>query len=210
MALTKPIKGIIGACLTPFDQNDRIDYKALEKEIEFLVTDCDAVTIAAVEAAEYTMLSRDERKELLKLATEMVGGRIPVILGCSSPSPREVIATAAYRRSGKPRVAGSIRPANLTLVDPTLMRGFALLLEPAPVAAPSRYHCRSVAAHSRALRWRITIIMGVPSAVLVKAPKPFSAARTPPLGQRIERTLPARRARAIARMAAGTTRAARR
>ena len=27
------------------------------------VPDCDAITVAAVEAAEYTMLSRDERKE---------------------------------------------------------------------------------------------------------------------------------------------------
>src|SRR4026207_2422080 len=96
MALTKPIKGIIGACLTPFDDNDRVNYKALENEIDFLVTDCDAVTIAAVEAAESTMLSRDERKELLKLATEMVGKRVPVILGCSSPSPREVIELAEY------------------------------------------------------------------------------------------------------------------
>jgi len=96
MALTKPIKGIIGACLTPFDENDRVNYKALEKEIDFLVTDCDAVTIAAVEAAEYTMLSRDERKELLKVATEMVNHRVPVILGCSSPSPMEVIDLAEY------------------------------------------------------------------------------------------------------------------
>ena len=63
MALTKPIQGIIGACLTPFGADERIDYKALEKEIEFLVPDCDAITIAAVEAAEYTMLSREERKE---------------------------------------------------------------------------------------------------------------------------------------------------
>ena len=52
MAAAKPIKGIIGACLTPFDDNDRVDFTALEKEIEFLVPDCDAVTIAAVEAAE--------------------------------------------------------------------------------------------------------------------------------------------------------------
>ena len=63
MTPAKPIKGIIGACLTPFDEDDRIDYKALEKEIDFLVSDCDAITIAAVEAAEYTMLSRDERKK---------------------------------------------------------------------------------------------------------------------------------------------------
>ena len=34
MALEKPIKGIIGACLTPFDDNDRVNYKALEKEID--------------------------------------------------------------------------------------------------------------------------------------------------------------------------------
>ncbi len=76
--------------------NDRVDYKALEKEIEFLIPDCDAITVAAVEAAEYTMLSRDERKEVLKVATEMIGGRVPVILGCSSPAPREVIELAEY------------------------------------------------------------------------------------------------------------------
>jgi len=96
MATTKQISGIIGACLTPFDVNDRVDYKALEKEIEFLIPDCDAITVAAVEAAEYTMLSRDERKEVLKVATEMIGGRVPVILGCSSPAPREVIELAEY------------------------------------------------------------------------------------------------------------------
>ena len=96
MAVTKPIQGIIGACLTPFGDDERVDYKALEKEIEFLIPDCDAVTIAAVEAAEYTMLSRDERKELLRVATEMIGKRVPVILGCSSPAPREVIELAEY------------------------------------------------------------------------------------------------------------------
>ena len=94
MAVTKPIRGIIGACLTPFTDDDRVDYQALEKEIEFLVTDCDAITVAAVEAAEYTMLTRDERKEVLKVATEMIGKRVPVILGCSSPAPREVIELA--------------------------------------------------------------------------------------------------------------------
>ena len=82
MALTKPIKGIIGACLTPFDDSDRVNYKALEKEIDFIVADCDAITIAAVEAAEYTMLTRDERKEVLTVATEMFNKRVPVILGC--------------------------------------------------------------------------------------------------------------------------------
>jgi 4-hydroxy-tetrahydrodipicolinate synthase len=94
MAITKPINGIIGACLTPFGEDDRADYKALEKGIEFLVPDCDAITVAAVEAAEYTMLSRNEHKELLRAATVMIGKRVPVILGCSGPAPREVIELA--------------------------------------------------------------------------------------------------------------------
>ena len=59
MPLDKPVHGIIGACLTPFGEDDRVNYKALEHEIEFLVADCDAISIAAVEAAEYTMLTRD-------------------------------------------------------------------------------------------------------------------------------------------------------
>jgi len=96
MATTKRISGIIGACLTPFGADDRVDYKALEQEIEFLVPDCDAITVAAVEAAEYTMLSREERKELLKEATAMIGKRVPVILGCSSAAPREVLDLADY------------------------------------------------------------------------------------------------------------------
>jgi len=96
MPLTKPIKGIIGACLTPFGEDERINFSALEKEIDFIVADCDAITIAAVEAAEYTMLSREERKELLRVGTEIVNKRVPVILGCSSPAPREVLELAEF------------------------------------------------------------------------------------------------------------------
>src|SRR5262245_18185751 len=41
MALTKPIKGIIGSCLTPFDENGRINYKAQDEEINLIDSDCD-------------------------------------------------------------------------------------------------------------------------------------------------------------------------
>ena len=90
------ISGIIGACLTPFDDDGRIDYPALEKEIDFIVEDADVISIAAVEAAEYTVLSLEERKELMRRATEMVDKRIPVILGASHPAPKKVIELAEY------------------------------------------------------------------------------------------------------------------
>jgi 4-hydroxy-tetrahydrodipicolinate synthase len=96
MVLANPIKGIIGACLTPFGEDDRINYKALQREVDFIVADCDAISIAAVEAAEYTMLSGEERKELLRVGAEMVDKRVPVILGVSSPSARAVTELAEY------------------------------------------------------------------------------------------------------------------
>jgi 4-hydroxy-tetrahydrodipicolinate synthase len=96
MPYTTPIKGVIGACLTPFSDDNRVNFDALRREIDFMVEDCDAISIAAVEAAEYTMLSREARKELMRRATEMVAGRRPVILGVSSPSPLEAIELAEY------------------------------------------------------------------------------------------------------------------
>ena len=82
--------------MTPFGEDDRVNYEALKREIDFIVADCDALSIAAVEAAEYTMLSREDRKELLRIGTEMVDKRLPVLIGCSSPSAREVIELAEY------------------------------------------------------------------------------------------------------------------
>jgi 4-hydroxy-tetrahydrodipicolinate synthase len=94
--LAKPISGIIGACLTPFNQDGTIHEKALEREIEFLVADCDAISIAAVEAAEYTMLTSEERRDLMRLGTAMVAKRRPVIVGVSSSSPRQAIELAEF------------------------------------------------------------------------------------------------------------------
>lgn len=96
MSPERPITGIIAACLTPFDEDGCVDYEALRREIDFIVPDADAISIGAVEAAEYTMLSPEERKELLRRGTEMVDERVPVILGASSPTPRGVIKLAEF------------------------------------------------------------------------------------------------------------------
>jgi 4-hydroxy-tetrahydrodipicolinate synthase len=85
------VQGIMGACLTPFDDEGRIDFAALERQLEFMIPDCDAITVGAVEAAEYTMLTVGERKELLRQATAIIDGRVPVILGASAPSVRLVM-----------------------------------------------------------------------------------------------------------------------
>ena len=94
--LASPIRGIIGAALTPFTEDGRVDYDALAREIEFLVADCDAISVAAVEASEYTVLSLQDRKEVMRRATEIVNKRVPVILGASSHSIETILDLAEH------------------------------------------------------------------------------------------------------------------
>jgi 4-hydroxy-tetrahydrodipicolinate synthase len=94
--MSDAISGVIGACLTPFNKDGRVDYPALGHEIDFLAADCDAISVAAVEAAEYTMLSAAERLELIRQGIAMVAGRKPVIAGASAPNPRAVLELADH------------------------------------------------------------------------------------------------------------------
>lgn len=94
--LASPIRGIIGAALTPFTDDGKVDYDALAREMEFLVADCDAISIVAVEASEYTVLSLEDRKEVMRRATEIINKRVPVILGASSHSIDTILDLAEH------------------------------------------------------------------------------------------------------------------
>ncbi len=105
------LNGIIGACLTPFSNDGAVDYRALEAELEFLVRDVDAITIGAVEAAEYTLLSMPERKELMRSAVQIVAGRVPVIVGVSAPAVRDAVALARHAAECGAQAVQSLMPS---------------------------------------------------------------------------------------------------
>jgi 4-hydroxy-tetrahydrodipicolinate synthase len=79
--------GIIAAALTPFTPERRLDVAALERQIDYIVDDCRAaaISIGAVETAEYTVLSQEERRELIRRGVAAVRGRAPTIVGVSHP-----------------------------------------------------------------------------------------------------------------------------
>jgi 4-hydroxy-tetrahydrodipicolinate synthase len=88
--------GLIVAPLTPFTADLRVDEGALRRQIDYVVDDCAAtmVVAAGVETQEYTYLSLDERKALIRRTIELVGGRAPVMVGVSHASFRTAIELA--------------------------------------------------------------------------------------------------------------------
>jgi 4-hydroxy-tetrahydrodipicolinate synthase len=88
--------GLIVAPLTPFTADLKVDETSLRRQIDYVVDDCAAtmVVAAGVETQEYTYLSLDERKALIRRTIEFVGGRVPVMVGVSHASFRTSIELA--------------------------------------------------------------------------------------------------------------------
>jgi 4-hydroxy-tetrahydrodipicolinate synthase len=106
---------LIVAPLTPFNSDLTIDEAALHRQIDYIVNDCGAtmVVAAGVETQEYTYLSNEERKRLIKRTVEFVGGRCPVMVGISHPSFKIAIELAHYAEklgAGAVQVLAPMRP----------------------------------------------------------------------------------------------------
>jgi 4-hydroxy-tetrahydrodipicolinate synthase len=83
--------GSIVALVTPFDEHDRIDYDALQRLIEFHVSEGTNGLVIAGTTGESATLVKGEHAELIRRAAEMVAGRIPVIAGTGSNSTRQTV-----------------------------------------------------------------------------------------------------------------------
>src|SRR5882757_1230491 len=91
--MTKPPPGLLVAPLTA---DLKLDEPKLRRQIDYVVDDCGAtmVVAAGVETQEYTYLSLDERKALIRRTIELVGGRAPVMVGVSHASFKTAIELA--------------------------------------------------------------------------------------------------------------------
>jgi 4-hydroxy-tetrahydrodipicolinate synthase len=88
--------GLIVAPLTPFTADLKVDDRSLRRQIDYVVRDCAAtmVVAAGVETQEYTYLSSEARRALIRATIECVDGRVPVMVGITHPSFRTAIELA--------------------------------------------------------------------------------------------------------------------
>ncbi len=83
--------GSIVALVTPFDEQDRIDYDALARLIDFHVSEGTNGLVIAGTTGESATLEKGEHVELIRRTAEMVAGRIPLIAGTGSNSTGQTV-----------------------------------------------------------------------------------------------------------------------
>ncbi len=84
-------KGLGIALITPFQSDGSVDYKSLIRLVEYqLDNGADFFCILAT-TGETPTLTADEKKKIKELIVSMVGGRIPILMGCGGYNTAAVV-----------------------------------------------------------------------------------------------------------------------
>ncbi len=93
MTFTEKYGKILLPLITPYKENEEVDYNKYEELIEYLIQNdlCDSLIVTGT-TGEASLLTFDERVELMKTAVQASAGRKPVIAGTGCASTKETIA----------------------------------------------------------------------------------------------------------------------
>lgn len=86
-----PFRGMGVALVTPFTEQEEVDYKSLERLLEHLLRDqaTDFIVIHGT-TGESPCLTRQERDEVIKHVIQQVAGRCPLMVGLGGNNTREI------------------------------------------------------------------------------------------------------------------------
>jgi 4-hydroxy-tetrahydrodipicolinate synthase len=82
---------VITAMITPFDDSDKVDFKAVEKLVNHLIQNGTSAIVVSGTTGESPTLDSSEKKELLKSVLDTAGNRAKVIMGTGYNDTRKSV-----------------------------------------------------------------------------------------------------------------------
>ena len=89
-------KGIIVPLITPFNEDETINFEDYKKVIDFQIENGVHGLLVGGTTGEYHVMSLEERKSLIKAGCEYAAGRVPVMAGVGCTTAEETIELANY------------------------------------------------------------------------------------------------------------------
>ncbi len=87
----KKFQGTGVALVTPFNKNGAIDFKGLANVIELNIANGTEYLVSLGTTGESVVLSKDEKKEVLKFTVAQAAGRVPVVAGFGGNNTAEIV-----------------------------------------------------------------------------------------------------------------------
>ena len=91
--------GSIPAVITPFNDDDSINFEQLENHIEFLISNGSNGLVSCGTTGESPTLDHDEHKKVTENILKYAKKNVPVIAGCGSNSTKESIELTKHAES---------------------------------------------------------------------------------------------------------------
>lgn len=91
MSLRDQLTGTGVALVTPFNSDGSVDFRSLEKLIDFVVDGGVNYVVTLGTTGETPTLSKEEKKDIIDQTFHFVAGRVPVVVGIGGNNTSEVI-----------------------------------------------------------------------------------------------------------------------
>lgn len=98
------LKGTGVAIVTPFREDKSVDFKSLEKLIDYIIAGKAEYLVVLGTTGESVTLNKDEKKAITNYVLDVVNKRVPVLLGIGGNNTQEVINT--IRNTETDRISG--------------------------------------------------------------------------------------------------------
>lgn len=98
MMIDDKLRGIVVATTTPFDADGALDKHSLQRHVNYLIERGAAGIAPLGGTGEYPALSALERQEVVRLTSEIAGGRVPVIAGVLATGYEDALAAGLAAR----------------------------------------------------------------------------------------------------------------
>ena len=89
-------KGCATAIVTPFDENNNIDFDEFKKIVNFQIDNGINGIVVCGTTGEAATMSAEEKEELIKYCVKVVNKRVPVIAGVGSNNTQNVLLSEQY------------------------------------------------------------------------------------------------------------------
>ena len=85
------LKGVGVALITPFKSDESVDYDALIRLVDYQIQNNTDYLVVLGTTAETPTLTDEEKKQIIEIVINRVGGRIPIVLGLGGNNTKAVV-----------------------------------------------------------------------------------------------------------------------
>ena len=123
------LKGVIVPIITPIDENEWIDEKALREQVDYVIDGGILGILAFGSNGEFYSIEEDEMERGLEIMIDQAAGRVPVYMGIGAVSTKKCVRLAKMAREKKAAGISVLQPMFLKPTEEELFRHFKTIAD---------------------------------------------------------------------------------